>query len=191
MKDAYPELGETAERVSKAILAEETRFAHTMSFGMANLEQEADRTRMDKISSLLDELDEEKPEYREKVSDAFKRGINAGNNFETLFRDVERFFGRERSELFRRDWQDAQVIPRQLSGRQAFDIFQTYGLPRDFIEDFCRDSGIPFDASGFELALKEERDRARASWKGAAKQTANPVYQQLPKSVFEGYWQTR
>ena len=33
--------------------------------------------------------------------------------------------------------------------------------------------------------------RARASWKGAAKQTANPAYQQLPKSVFEGYRQTR
>ena len=33
--------------------------------------------------------------------------------------------------------------------------------------------------------------RARASWKGAAKQTANPAYQQLPKSAFEGYRQTR
>ncbi len=33
--------------------------------------------------------------------------------------------------------------------------------------------------------------RARASWKGAAKQTANPAYQQLPKSIFEGYRQTR
>ena len=34
-------------------------------------------------------------------------------------------------------------------------------------------------------------NRARASWKGAAKQTANPAYQQLPKSDFEGYRQTR
>src|SRR6185312_7225046 len=31
----------------------------------------------------------------------------------------------------------------------------------------------------------------RASWKGAAKQTANPAYQKLPKSDFEGYRQTR
>ncbi len=37
----------------------------------------------------------------------------------------------------------------------------------------------------------EQRERARASWKGAAKQTANPAYQQLPKSEFEGYRQTR
>ena len=39
--------------------------------------------------------------------------------------------------------------------------------------------------------MAEQRTRARASWKGAAKQTANPAYQQLPKSIFEGYRQTR
>ena len=39
--------------------------------------------------------------------------------------------------------------------------------------------------------MDEQKTRARASWKGAAKQTANPAYQQLPKSIFEGYRQTR
>ncbi len=39
--------------------------------------------------------------------------------------------------------------------------------------------------------MQEQRERARASWKGAAKQTANPAYQKLPKSEFEGYRQTR
>ena len=39
--------------------------------------------------------------------------------------------------------------------------------------------------------MAEQPTRARASWKGAAKQTANPAYQQLPKSDFEGYRQTR
>ncbi len=39
--------------------------------------------------------------------------------------------------------------------------------------------------------MDEQRQRARASWKGAAKQTANPEYQKLPTSVFEGYRQTR
>jgi len=39
--------------------------------------------------------------------------------------------------------------------------------------------------------MSGQRERARASWKGAVKQTANPAYQQLPKSSFEGYRQTR
>jgi alanyl-tRNA synthetase len=52
-------------------------------------------------------------------------------------------------------------------------------------------SGNRFDRAGFDHAMEEQKTRARASWKGAAKQTANPAYQKLPKSKFEGYRQTR
>ncbi len=34
MQEAYPELNETAERVSKTVLAEETRFLHTVDDGL-------------------------------------------------------------------------------------------------------------------------------------------------------------
>jgi alanyl-tRNA synthetase len=43
MQNAYPELRETAERVSKAVLAEETRFAHTLDLGLQKLETILDR----------------------------------------------------------------------------------------------------------------------------------------------------
>jgi alanyl-tRNA synthetase len=76
-------------------------------------------------------------------------------------------------------------------GEGAFMLYDTYGLPRDFIEDAVRDAGLAFDHEGFDKSMEEQKSRARASWKGAAKQTANPVYQQLPKSEFEGYRQTR
>jgi alanyl-tRNA synthetase len=76
-------------------------------------------------------------------------------------------------------------------GERAFKLYDTFGLPIDFIADTCRDSGVAFDQAGFDEAMEEQKTRARASWKGAAKQTANPAYQQLPKSVFEGYRQTR
>src|SRR5438045_7054224 len=73
----------------------------------------------------------------------------------------------------------------------AFRSYDPCGMPLDFMQDAARDQGIEFDQAGFDRAMAEQRDRARASWKGAAKQTANPAYQQLPKSVFEGYLQTR
>jgi alanyl-tRNA synthetase len=79
----------------------------------------------------------------------------------------------------------------KLYGVDAFKLYDTYGLPRDFIEDYCRDLGVEFDRTGFDGAMAEQRELARASWKGAAKQTANPAYQQLPKSDFEGYRRTR
>jgi alanyl-tRNA synthetase len=78
-----------------------------------------------------------------------------------------------------------------LTGSRAFHIYQTYGAPLDFIRDVARDRGLGFNEEEFKAELKKERERARASWKGAAKQTANPVYQQLPKSSFDGYSQTR
>ena len=76
-------------------------------------------------------------------------------------------------------------------GEKAFKLYDTFGLPVDFISDTCRDSGVVLDQAGFDQAMGEQRARARASWKGAVKQTANPAYQQLPKSEFEGYRQTR
>ncbi len=78
-----------------------------------------------------------------------------------------------------------------LAGEDAFKLYDTFGMPLDFMQDAARDQGIAFDRAGFDHAMEEQKSRARASWKGAAKQTANPAYQQLPKSEFEGYRQTR
>jgi alanyl-tRNA synthetase len=79
----------------------------------------------------------------------------------------------------------------RLNGQEAFRLYDTFGMPLDFMQDAGRDQGIAFDQAGFDRAMDEQKTRARASWKGGAKQTANPVYQQLPKSIFEGYRQTR
>jgi len=68
------------------------------------------------------------------------------------------------------------------SGFEAFTLYDTYGLPRDFIEDAYRDARIPFPEKGFEQAMHEQRTRARASWKGAHKEAANPVYSKLAQT---------
>src|SRR5437773_6010432 len=138
MQDAYPELKETGGRVSRAVLAEETRFARTVDLGLKKLEEDILEIAADKESAQID-------------------------------------IGKQ------------VVFP----GERAFKLYDTFGLPLDFIEDVLRDQGIPLIKEGFDRAMAEQRERARASWKGAARQTANPAYQQLPKSVFEGYLQTR
>src|SRR5437016_6047890 len=138
MQDAYPELKETGGRVSRAVLAEETRFARTVDLGLKKLEEDILEIAADKESAQID-------------------------------------IGKQ------------VVFP----GERAFKLYDTFGLPLDFIEDVLRDQGIPLIKEGFDRAMAEQRERARASWKGAARQTANPAYQQLPKSEFEGYLQTR
>jgi alanyl-tRNA synthetase len=79
--------------------------------------------------------------------------------------------------------------PPMLPGAIAFHLYETYGLPLDFMVDAARDQGIDFDLTSFELARSEEQTRARASWKGGAKDSAKPEFRTLPKTVFEGYRQ--
>jgi alanyl-tRNA synthetase len=135
MQDAYPELNDSVDRVSKTINMEETRFAHALDLGLKKLE--------DDLQPLVQAL---------------------------------------RSDPSRQP---------TYAGEQAFKLYDTFGMPLDFMQDAARDQGIIFDQAGFDRALEEQRERAKASWKGAAKQTANPAYQKLPTSTFEGYRQTR
>ncbi len=73
------------------------------------------------------------------------------------------------------------------SGKLAFGLYETFGMPLDFMVDAARDAGIDFDMEGFERAKEEEQARARASWKGGSQKTAAPVYRELEKTEFEGY----
>jgi alanyl-tRNA synthetase len=77
----------------------------------------------------------------------------------------------------------------QFTGEKAFHLYETFGLPLDFMVDAARDAGIAFDMEGFERARAEEQARARASWKGGSQKTASPALRDLPKTVFEGYRQ--
>ena len=147
MQDAYPELNETSERISKTVLAEEVRFARTLDVGLKKLEEE------------LNEM---------------HRGLAKAQQSVMSVPNISRY-----------------ELALSYDGAKAFKLYDTYGMPLDFIQDAVRDAGLNFDQDGFDRAMEEQKTRARASWKGAAKQTANPAYQQLPKSEFEGYRQTR
>src|SRR6202451_1544445 len=162
MQDAYPELKETCVRVSKTVQVEEARFAHTLGLGLPKLEE-----------------DIEKAIIRHQKAKEVVARLDAGEEVPLGPNQVEL----ERIEAGR-------LLPLY-PGELAFLRYDTFGVPRDFIEDASRDRGVLFDSQGFEQAAANQRERARASWKGAAKQTANPAYQQLPKSAFEGYRQTR
>ena len=71
----------------------------------------------------------------------------------------------------------------ELDGEDAFKLYDTFGLPIDFIQDAARDAGVQFDQSGFDDAMEEQRTRARASWKGGAgKEAANPAFAKIAET---------
>jgi alanyl-tRNA synthetase len=67
-------------------------------------------------------------------------------------------------------------------GEEAFRLYDTYGLQRDLIQDFAHGAGVEVDWAGFDRAMEDQRTRARASWKGAHKDVANPAYARLAET---------
>jgi alanyl-tRNA synthetase len=56
----------------------------------------------------------------------------------------------------------AAATTKVVGGDDAFKLYDTYGLPRDFIEDLASNQGLRFDAEGFDAAMKGQREKARA-----------------------------
>jgi alanyl-tRNA synthetase len=94
-----------------------------------------------------------------------------------------------RFEAFPEDAKYRSGSEPKLPGDEAFHLYETFGLPLDFMVDAARDAGVKFDDQGFEAARSEEQSRARASWKGGSQKSASPVFRDLAKTDFLGYKQ--
>ncbi len=182
MKVAYPELVDAADRVSKTVLQEEQQFARVISSALSRLDEQINRLVIRK--GLLNELREAQRyfEAHPEELDAVRR-INDlyYGQLQPLFPEFigEEYWGGTKEHLLK--------DPVVFSGEQAFRLYETFGLPLDFMQDAARDAGIDLDMPGFEQAKEEEQARARASWKGGAQKTASPAYTGLDKTEFLGY----
>jgi alanyl-tRNA synthetase len=173
MQDAYPELKETASRVAKVVRGEEEQFARVMEIGLKQLDDEILRLFLPH-NDALDSIN---------ASSEMLFAVSQLDPGEVLPLNVQRAI-----------WVNGlkgHGVALTLPGRTAFHLYETYGLPLDFMMDAARDAGIHFDLEGFEQARAEEQARARASWKGGTKQSASPAFRDLPKTAFEGYRQLR
>jgi alanyl-tRNA synthetase len=77
-----------------------------------------------------------------------------------------------------------------LPGAVSFKLYDTYGLALDEQEDMARERSLSIDREGFEAEMHQQRERARASWKGAEKGAVVPAYQKLierGRTKFLGY----
>ena len=76
-----------------------------------------------------------------------------------------------------------------IAGADAFKLYDTYGFPFDLTEDFASEQGLTVDRDGFDAAMQEQRDRARAARQdsGSMKIQGGALSDLTVKSEFVGY----
>ncbi|MGO9274355.1 MAG: alanine--tRNA ligase, partial [Terriglobia bacterium] len=202
MKDVYPELIESEPRVAKVIKAEETRFAHTVALGLTKLEERLTKARRISPGELVRHVKQVAERMNINVPSsrgAFSFELQDAEKLLAAGSDSERHMLVGQVTTGPAHWMKDILGENRLfewpclPGDDIFELYDTFGLPLDLIAEVSLDHGIFPDFEGFEANLGDQRRRARASWKGAEKKVASPVYQQLAENhptAFYGYTET-
>ncbi len=119
------------------------------------------------------------PELIESMQRVARVVKDEEHRYATTFEIAERIFHDE-----------ARGARGVLPGPVAFKLYDTYGLPLEEQEEMAREYGLTVDRAGFDSEMERQRERARASWKGAERAAIAPAYQDLlaaGRTKFLGY----
>ena len=78
-----------------------------------------------------------------------------------------------------------------IPGETVFKLYDTFGFPLDIVNDIAGKRGFSVDEEGFNALMREQKQRARAAWKGSGEKDIASRFQSLLedglKSDFFGY----
>ena len=208
--DTYPELKSNFPFIKQTLEFEENNFARTLEFGTAVLESMV-RCRADNASNvegLLGAIERgsgESESIPELVSpesgsgsgqDAGSVGtmaaLDAANSRVAGLRNaIQAASGAGQKSVQVASARDSLVNwPREITGREAFLLYDTYGFPLEVTTELLAERDMVVDQAGFDAEMERQRERARAAsagFGGDAEQRR--VYEQLgvDHTEFLGY----
>ncbi len=128
---------------------------------------------------------------RRIIRRAIRHGYKLGQKapfFHRMVEDLDRCMGQAFPELTRAKAKVIQVLKQEeerfaetlehgmgllegalasgeklLDGDTIFKLYDTFGFPVDLTADICRERGVSLDLAGFEAAMRQQRERARAA----------------------------
>ncbi|MFA6078367.1 MAG: alanine--tRNA ligase [Candidatus Omnitrophota bacterium] len=110
------------------------------------------------VSAIVDSMKSQYPELlerRDEIAQVVKREEeNFMTVLDTQIPKVEEAFKKL-----------SQAKDASMTAIQAFDFYDTYGMPYDMLEEIAQKSGLKIDNAAFEKLLDEQRSRSRAKSK--------------------------
>lgn len=80
----------------------------------------------------------------------------------------------------------------QISGQDAFTLYDTYGFPLELTQEIAEEAGLTVDTDGFEVEMEKQRDRARAAHETidlTVQGSLDKLAEHLHETSFLGYTQ--
>lgn len=102
---------------------------------------------------------------------------------ENFFLTIERGF-KQFEELL------AQLETRKLiSGKEAFKLYDTFGLPLDLTKDIAKSHSLEVDIEGFEIEMSKQKEVAKSSWKDV--KNLSPEYKDQLLEIYKQHGETK
>ena len=114
-----------------------------------NIYNEAYPLLVEKQQYILDEIEKE----NKKFTKALETGIK---EFDKLISGMAR-----KNEFMKKQNPD-YVEEKQISGKSAFRLFDTFGFPLELTEEMAEELGFGVDAEGFKEAFKEHQEKSKS-----------------------------
>ncbi len=97
-----------------------------------------------------------------KETKKFQATLNAGmKEFEKCI------FGMERKNAFMSQKDPAYVPEKEISGKQAFRLYDTFGFPLELTVELAEEKGLTVDQNGFNEAFKAHQELSKAQAQSA------------------------
>jgi alanyl-tRNA synthetase len=135
------------------------------------------------VPAVVDRMSPSYPELRTQQASIVRVVRAEEERFGTTLKQAMAEFQRTVDRLSR----DGES--KRIPGPDAFRLYDTYGLPVDFLEELAQDYGLTVDKEGFEREMDAQRERARHGSKMGTV-TGEPVYMGLlekGRTQFLGY----
>lgn len=113
-----------------------------------------------KEAHIIDAINAEEEQFRKTIENGLKQFNKLELQIHVSTKEVD---GKKVVDT------DSAVTKKAISGKNAFDLFTTYGFPIELTEEIAAEKGLIVDRKGFEALMEEHRQKSRAGAEGKFK----------------------